>query len=99
MNDTSRLFNHKLHLTLNSLQLARSKDLLKILIKGNEEDKLKGFLKELESLLKKFQEDVDGVDRLLTDTINIVCVLRQKSNVSGPQFRLHSRSPFIHSSK
>ena len=74
MKDTSRLFNHKLHLTLNSLQLARSKDLLEILINGNGGAKLKGFLKELESLLKKFQDDVDGVDRLLTDTINIVRV-------------------------
>jgi len=72
MKDTSRLFNHKLHLTLNSLQLARSKDLLEILINGNGGAKLKRFLKELESLLKKFQDDVDGVDRLLTDTINIV---------------------------
>jgi len=74
MKDTSRLFNHKLHLTLNSLQLARSKDLLEILINGNGGGKLKRFLEELESLLKKFQDDVDGVDRLLTDTINIVRV-------------------------
>ena len=74
MKDTSRLFNHKLHLTLNSLQLARSKDLLEILINGNGGAKLKRFLKGLESLLKKFQDDVDGVDRLLTDTINIVCI-------------------------
>ena len=59
---------------MNSLQLARSKDLLEILINGNGGGKLKRFLEELESLLKKFQDDVDGVDRLLTDTINIVRV-------------------------
>jgi len=82
MKDTSRLFNHKLHLTLNSLQLARSKDLLEILVNGNKEgngrddqEELNHFLKELESLLTKFQDEVERVDKLLTDTISIVSIL------------------------
>jgi hypothetical protein len=83
MEDTSRLFNHKLHLRLNSLQLVRSSHLLKLLLseskKGHSREtesrggeKMRKFLKKQDTLLSEFKQDARRVDQLLTETINIV---------------------------